>query len=59
MADILEVTLDQEKELLVAAFENDNPDLYKHYREMLNFNALEPNVELQISINGYGTNGNR
>jgi hypothetical protein len=57
MADVLEITLEQEKELLVTAFENDNPDLYKQYREILFSNAFEPNVEFTISISGDGTYG--
>jgi hypothetical protein len=57
MTDILDVTLDQEKELLVTAFENDNPDLYKQYRDILNSNIFEQNVELTISISGDGTYG--
>jgi len=57
VTDISEVTLDQEKELLVTAFENDNPDLYEQYREILSLNVFGQDVELQISINGEGTNG--
>jgi len=57
MTDVLELTLEQEKESLVEAFQKDSPDLYAQYREILNLNPFEQPVLVEISISKDGTNG--
>jgi hypothetical protein len=57
MTDVLEITLEQEKESLIEAFQSDNPDLYAQYREILSLDIFEQPVLVEISISTDGTSG--
>jgi len=57
MTDVLEFTLEQEKKSLITDFQNDNPDLYEQYREILDLDIFEQSVLVEISTSEYSTNG--